>query len=347
MRDILGIFSDIHLKPGNIPEVTASIQEAIQVCRKRGITHMFCLGDVFESRISQRQEVLAAWDNILDIFEYNKMVLHVLRGNHDSTDYKISESFLKPYRHHPSCDLIDDIGIRNIEGMTFYCIAFYEDFIWMERYNELIKKGVEKGSLLFSHIAVQGSINNDGTKVSCSLKPSLFKPFKRVYLGHYHDYQEIPPNIFHLGSLQQNDFGEDEDKGIWILDDDGRVELVHLKNGAKFKKLVVDLDSLDHKQAVSVIKKFEKENSGYRLRVELTGDTASIKAFDGEDFKSNGIDIKKKYKEVEAGDEEVGEVRTASFEDIREKFEVFCKENDYDYKEGFTILKKAFDGSKH
>lgn len=57
-----------------------------------------------------------------------------------------------------------------------------------------------------------------------------------MYLGHYHDYQQVGSNIFHLGSLQQNNFGEDESKGFWMLYDDCTVELLKSKNGNVFKK---------------------------------------------------------------------------------------------------------------
>lgn len=343
MNEILCIFTDPHLRSNNIDSVTKVIEEGIALCVKKDIADMVCLGDVFDSRVSQRQDVLTAWDNILEKFDKSGITLHCLRGNHDSTDYESFKSFLTPYKYHPNFNLIDDIAETRINGKTFYWIAYYSEQKWLERYNELIKEGIKKGAILFSHIAVQGSVNNDGTKVQSTIKPSLFKSFKRVYLGHYHNSQEVGTNIFHLGSLQQNNFGEDPDKGFWILTENGNVELVQSSCGQQYKKLVINLDEVDHKKATSMIKKFKEGNSDCRLRVELTGESAAVKAFDGTSFP--GIDVKKKYKEVEeVEEEEASGIEKASFDDIVIKFKKFCEEHEYEYEEGIKILKKAHDG---
>lgn len=341
MEEILGIFTDPHLKSSNIDTVTEAIIQGLNFCKQKGIKDVACLGDVFESRTSQRQDVLVAWDRILDEFDKNKIMLHVIRGNHDSTNYRSSDSFLKPYKHHPMLNLIDDIGVIGVGDFVFYCIAFYEDDLWLERFEELTKDGIEEGAILLTHMAFQGSKNNDGTKVQSTLKPSLFKKFKAVYSGHYHDLQSIPSNIMHLGSLLQNNFGEDEEKGFWFLDVNGEVDLFKLSGITGFRKIEIDLDNTTQKQAVSIIETFEKNNPGCRLRVELTGETASIKAFDNSDFKVRGIDIKRKFKEIEPEEEEVGEVRTSTLSEVKAKFEVFCADNEYDYEEGLKILEEA------
>ena len=58
-------------------------------------------------------------------------------------------------------------------------------------------------------------MNNDGSSVESSIRPSLFKDWGLVLSGHYHDYQELSDNVVHLGSLTQNNFGEDENKGFF------------------------------------------------------------------------------------------------------------------------------------
>lgn len=75
----------------------------------------------------------------------------------------------------------------------------------------------------------------DGTEVKSELKPSMFEMFKKVYLGHYHNYQRVGSNIYHLGSVQQNNFGEDEKKGFWLLDSDLEVDLIPSTKGTVFK----------------------------------------------------------------------------------------------------------------
>ena len=336
------IDTDFHLQTNNLSTVYEILDEALNVAEKRKIRQHIWLGDVFESRVSQRQEILNALTSIIELYAERGHHIICISGNHDKVDYNSVFSFLDEYKYHPNFDLITQAGFREIQGIPCYFVPFFNEAKWLEEFNKF--ESIKKGSLLFSHIAVQGSVNNDGTKVQSTIKPSLFKSFKRVYLGHYHNSQEIGTNIFHLGSLQQNNFGEDPDKGFWILTENGNVELVQSSCGQQYKKLVINLDEVDHKKATSMIKKFKEGNSDCRLRVELTGESAAVKAFDGTSFP--GIDVKKKYKEVEEVEveEEASGVEKASFDDIVIKFKKFCEEHEYEYEEGIKILKKAHDG---
>lgn len=117
---------------------------------------------------------------------------------------------------------------------------------------------IEGIDVLFGHFAVTGSRNNDRSVVENNIKPSSFKDFKKVYLGHYHDYQQVGSNIFHLGSLQQNNFGEDESKGFWMLYDDCTIELLKSRNGNVFKKERLDLDNIPPKQLKATLRKLKK-----------------------------------------------------------------------------------------
>ena len=55
--------------------------------------------------------------------------------------------------------------------------------------------------ILGTHIAVTGSVNNDGTHVSSTISPKLFKNYFKVFSGHYHNQQKIGSNLLDLISL--------------------------------------------------------------------------------------------------------------------------------------------------
>lgn len=153
-------------------------------------------------------------------------------------------------------------------------------------------------------------------------------------MGHYHNYQRVGSNIYHLGSVQQNNFGEDEKKGFWLLDSDLEVDLIPSTKGTVFKKLEIDLEETSHKQAVALINKFKKENPTARVRVEVWGEQSSLDAFDKDAFTKEGVDIKKKFKEIEIKEvlAPTVEVKTLEAKDIEDRFSSFCKENGYDEK---------------
>lgn len=339
MEPIALIYTDFHLKPSNIKEVSSLCEEAISIATKNKVTTHIWLGDIFDNRVSQRQDVLNALTSIIEMYDKANHKIICLVGNHDKSDYSKEDSFLDPYKYHPSFDLISDYDYRSIQGVPCFFLPFFADDL-LSLYMDVAKN--DEADIFFGHFAVTGSRNNDGSTVDNKIKPSLFKGYKAVYLGHYHDYQEIGKNIYHLGSLQQNNFGEDEKKGFWLLKDDCSVEWIKGTKGIVYKKEIVDLDQVPPKQVKSVLEKLRKDNEGTKLRIELWGTEDKLEAFDKSDFTNLGIDFKKKHREIEVvskGRSE--EARRLTDSDILEKFKSFCKENGYDYPTGLTILKEV------
>lgn len=80
--------------------------------------------------------------------------------------------------------------------------------------------------------------------------------------------------------------------------------------------------------------------------MEVWGEQSSLDAFDKDAFTKEGIDIKKKFKEVEEKHSMLAEVKTLDKKDIKERFSAFCKENEYDEKEGKEILDKLMYGEE-
>ena len=299
---------------------------------------------MFDSRIAQKQEVLSTWDEILDAYDKAGIEVVCIRGNHDSSDYKSSNSFLKPYKHHPNFRLVDDIDIIEEEGYLFGCIAYYDENIWIERFEELkeciLDQKKNEKLICLGHIEITGS-SNLGHVTENKLKTGSFKDFDMTFLGHFHDQQEINEKVVHLGSLVQNNFGEDEQKGFWIINSDLSYELIPSKS-KKYKKQVIDLDIMTFKQADKLIKDLKTKNPDDYVRVELTGGQDTLKSIDKKVYQELGIDVKLKAKELEVNEVEVvEEVKVLTNNDILSKFKDWCKENDYNYKEGFNILKQV------
>lgn len=188
---------------------------------------------------------------------------------------------------------------------------------------------------------MQGSRNNDGSEVESEIKPSLFKGWGKVFLGHYHDHQELTKNVIHLGSIAQNNFGEDDRKGFWILYEDLSYSLIP-SDGKRYKKEVVNLDEMTFKQVDKVIKALKENNPDDYVRVEIVGSQDQLKSIDKKVYQELGIDVKLKAKELEVAEIEVAEeVKALSNSDIAVKFKDWCKENDYNYEEGYNILKQV------
>lgn len=346
MKPLTMIFTDIHLKESNYQEIEELlIGQGIEICKTNNIKQCFCLGDVFDSRISQKQVVLSSWDKILDCYDKAGIELICIRGNHDSSDYRSSDSFLKPFKHHPNFRLVDDIDIVTIGNVLFGCIAYYDEDIWIERFEELIEcikdeQTKDNKIVCLGHIAITGS-QNLGHITENRLNLKMFDDFDMTFQGHFHDFQELGEKFVHLGSLIQNNFGEDERKGFWIINEDLTYGLI-LSKGKSYKRLTINLEDTTIKQADKIIKSFKKENENSFIRVEFKGNQDELKSIDKKIYQELGIDVKLKANEIDTSDNiDISEVKALTNSDIVRKFKDFCEQNEYNYKEGLIILQQV------
>lgn len=224
-------------------------------------------------------------------------------------------------------------------------MPFINNDIWIQNFNNL-KESIN-GSftkdfkhILCSHIAVNGSVNNDGSKQESTIKPSLFKEFHKVFLGHFHNRHKIGANIYHLPSIQQNNFGEDEEKGFTVLYDDGSHELIKSKF-KPFIKVKIDVNKTSKEELNEVIKEYEKQSQNASVRFILEGSGEKLKSISKEKFLQAGIDVKTKNCEIDTiEDFDTVEITQYTDENIIDEFDEFCELKDLDFETGIKYLKK-------
>lgn len=341
MKPKILVSTDWHLKPSNLEEIYKLQEQEILEAKKLGIKNHVWLGDIFDSRISQREEVLNILTKIIELYQHHGHCIFCIPGNHDKTSYESETSFLDAFQYHPNFKLITRVDYFTIEKIFCYFIPFFTNEIWCDEYKQIGNAINLSNKILFTHLAFQGSRNNDGTLVESSITPSMFKDWGKVFSGHYHDHQELTDNVIHLGSITQNNFGEDENKGFWVIYEDLSYDLIP-SEGKQYKKLEIDLNAMTFKQADQVIKTFKKNNPDNFVRVEFKGGQDEVKAINKKVYQDLGIDVKVKVDELEIKDQETEEeIKALTSSDIAEKFRAFCKENEYNYDEGIKILKKV------
>lgn len=348
-KQALAVFStDWHLQTKNKDQITYLVRQQCELAKKLNAKYLICLGDVFESRIAQREDVLTAFSHILDIINDYGLKLWLIPGNHDKTDYTSPNSFLTSFSTHPCLTLVHLSGSIPFPDYKIQLgfIPFFNDEQWLKQYEEYceyIALGLEKEDknkyILCTHIAVTGSRNNDKTLVSSSISTKLFKSFFKVFSGHYHDQQKIGSNFYHTPSIQQNNFGEDIDKGFTVLYSDGSHELV-LSDFKKYIKVQIDLDTVTGSQLVDFKKQYSGSNDN--VRFEFIGSEKVLKSINKEDYTSIGIDIKTKVKEIvdDIQYAESTEVVEHTKESIKIEFEKFCTQENLKLETGLKYLNK-------
>lgn len=337
-KPIAIISTDRHLKDSNAIGLIDLAEQEIALAGRLGIKQIIWLGDMFDSRIGQRQELLTCMSEMIDMYASAGLQIMCIPGNHDKTDYTLDDSFLSTYRYHPGFTLFEEPRVVTFEGVEMHFVPFYEQETWVERFKWL-PKPLNKNSVLFSHTAVSGSINNDGKVVENKISLKMFSGYGKVFLGHYHNAQQPGRNVFHLPSVQQNNFGEDEDKGFTVLYDDLSFELVK-SHFTPYRTIRLNIAALSPEEVVDASKKINTDDQ--HLRVTLIGDQQSVKSINKKLFTDRGAVVEVKYTDVEVGPEAEEErvVRKLSGTDIAEKFKEFCSEKGYNYAEGFGLLKE-------
>lgn len=341
MKNPIAIIStDWHLNDNNALQLLNIAEEEVALAKRLGVDSIIWLGDMFDSRVSQRQDLLNCLDAIIDIHTQNGLWVHCIPGNHDKTNYKENDSFLTPYRFHPNFHLYENEYGGLIKNVAAYFVPFYQQDVWIEHFKKIRGLGRGDKSVLFSHTAIEGSINNDGSTVESSIKASMFEHFDRVFLGHYHNAQQPARNVFHLPSVAQNNFGEDENKGFTVLYDDLSFETIQ-SDFKPYRSITLDAGIVTRSDINNAVEEAKSGNA--YVRVVLTGSQEQMKGVDRKKLQAAGVSVKVKYDDVEVTDtpEQMTAVKELSGADIKEKFVKFCEANSYNVEEGLSLLKET------
>jgi len=335
--------TDWHLKEENIDQIKDLVRQQCALSHSLNVKVNFILGDIFHQRTGLQEAVLTAFSEILAIFHEAKIQVIAIPGNHDKQDYSSFDSFLESFKFHPGFLYVSRHGglPMSEDGVYFHFLPFLKPTLWLQSLQDALEyirptmDGTMKHVLL-SHTAVNGSVNNDGSKVDCNISVGDFKDFDLVLLGHYHNAQQVGKNVFHIPSIQQNNFGENTDKGFTVIYDDCSFELVK----SKFKEYVkysIDFDNLTKADLESLVK--EHANANQFVRFEFTGASEKVKSINKEELSALGIDVKIKVKEIEDtiqyADAEIKEYTKTS---IVTEFADFCEEKGKNFEEGLPYL---------
>lgn len=338
------MLTDSHFDKNNIVEVEDVLDQAIDLCIENNVKTIFSLGDAFTSRTGQTLSVLIARKNWLSRCRDKDIDVFEIPGNHDKTDLESEDSYLDIYSDQPNYHLYKKEKVLRFHGLICCFLPYFpEDGSYPKRLQDLAakaRKSPEK-KLLFTHIAVDGVKNNDGTEVSNTLSGSLFKTFDSVFVGHYHNRSQVGKNIHYIGSPRPKDFGEDDNKGFTILYDDGSFEYTKARF-RRFIKIKVDVTASNNAEIETLISKYS--NSEHRVRFVVSGEEEDLALLNTSDFSKVGIELKKEPTRISRAISGADEVRVQPLTkaSILTSFIQYCKDNGIEgklKKKGLSYLK--------
>ena len=238
--------SDWHLgkslKGINLLDFQKVVLEQIADILSRETPEVFILaGDVYDS-IAPSKKAIELFSDFIANISKNVGNIIVISGNHDNE--KIVANYNKMLRKN-NCFIFDTINPETynrlkIEDVYFYPIPFIPErdlslLIGEEEnpYEELITRIRSQHSendkvILIAHLGVFVSeqqkswledSNAEERRNVPLLEASVFQDFYYVALGHFHNYNELKPNIVYPSSLLKFRASEkDHRKGVVLID---------------------------------------------------------------------------------------------------------------------------------
>lgn len=268
------VFADIHI--GSIKDITYVYNVMTDIIEKEIIfkkTDLVVIcGDYFHRLFKVNEEFVSLAINIMSYLiracKRNNTKIRIVYGteSHEMNQYKL-------FNYHMTSERIDmkvydTVTEEIIDGKHFLFIP--EEYIndKHEFYGKYFKKHYE---YVFGHgvidegmpmlLPVAESKNNE-KHVPRFKSKELGSISDICIFGHYHCYTDMGDNVYYLGSLFRDSFGEEIPKGYGIIED-GKFTFVENEKAYVYKTYEFDPSSEIYKSSDNILKEIDnikKEN---------------------------------------------------------------------------------------
>ena len=267
------LMNDLHIDKDCCPDFRLNWNEALSVCRERGIDEIIIGGDLWTSRASQTLQVLLTVRECLAQSEKLGITVTIASGNHCKVDQKSTDSYNTIFSDMKGVEVVKQFAAYYLGNLMFVvCSYFSEDGEFQRVFKEFEDKCLKdieiekKDIILYLHEGIHGALGD--MDLPNELPQEMFKDYRKVLVGHYHNRIRIKnTNIEYIGSSRQLSFGEDEEKGYTVLYEDGTTEFIKNKVNTRYETI-----TLSYKQLQDGDYQLKKDSRyRYRLRLMCTG----------------------------------------------------------------------------
>lgn len=337
------VLTDCHCGKETVDEFLQNWREAVGLCKSLQVRQLLFAGDLVSSRSSQPLDVLLAIHDVFDWCRKEGIRLTLMNGNHCKVDQESPRGYCNVFDSFANVEVVGEWGVVPLTERLDACMVSYfpENGSFPERLKSLEKHRMENGKpcdLLVVHEGIRGGLSQPSDS---ELPPSLFKNWKQVLAGHYHNRCEIAPNIRYIGSSRQMNFGEDEEKGYTLVYPDGTTEFV--KNRANIRYAVIDVDA--GKTGVH-LRDYLQELKGegrYRIKVRVHATQGGASCADKDKLLEAGANkveiVTDETQTARTGD--AGLLEKFDSPKIIENYRRFCQEKGIDAEQGLSYLQKT------
>lgn len=291
-KPIVVLIADNHCKKENLDVIRSIYKQVADKCIELGVKRVIDLGDVFNDRSGQNLLcTLTVKNHYKNRYAKLGIRIDLIDGNHDRPNLDADDSYLDVWDETDFYKVHKNNSYVDIKNCRFHFIAYYKSpEIYLSYLLQAIEnRNPDKLNFLCTHASINGVRNNDGTLVDSDLDTAFFRRFIKVFVGHYHDAQVIDDIVHYIGSTHQGNFGEDDNKGLTVLYDDGSTQ--HFKlNFPKYIKEYVKVS--ESKKLQKLLEHHSKQSGQDKIRFILQGSQSEIESIDIAKYVDAGIDIK-------------------------------------------------------
>lgn len=272
------LLADIHI--GSIKDMTYTYNVVTDIIEKEIMftkTDMVViLGDYFDKLFKVNEEHVSTAINIMSFLvracERSKTKIRIIYGteSHEMNQYKL-------FNYHFTSTSVDiklftTASDEEIDGKKILYLPeeyvsskdkFYKKYLYSgKHYDYIFGHGIiEEGVPLGIKLNKTASQNVE-KQVPRFKSGELHKSGDIVVFGHYHCFNDIGDNVYYLGSLFRNSFGEEIPKGYGIIEND-QFQFIENTQAYIYKEYEFDKNSDIYKNAsniLSAIDKIKKDN---------------------------------------------------------------------------------------
>lgn len=337
------LLNDIHVSKDNIPEFQKNWDEAISICKEKGVLDMVIGGDLWLSRSAQTLSTLLAVRQAIIKATNAGITLLIAEGNHDLVDQESLLGYSHIFSEYPHVYVVDDYDILDLSKQTvLYVMSYFpENGSFTQRLKELVKNKVDysKRNILYIHEGINGAL---AVAREDELPTNIFNDFDRVLVGHYHNRCVIKnTNIEYIGSSRQHNFGEDEEKGYTLLYNDGSYEFIKNQVNTRYKVVDVTADQIND----DLFKLLDniKADGRYKVKVRVSCNSREASSIDKLKLTDAGAAKVELVTEDMTITENVNHALDKKFDKsgIKQEYAVFCSDKGItDVEMGLQYLDK-------
>lgn len=238
----LAVIPDMHFRGKKLEDKKAAWEATIKEIITRKIHGAILPGDTFDKQnIAGREQSLGSiWkafvdplsdlSNLIGVTGSQQFLISMLLGNHE---IGTGLSALEPFKN-TNIGVIDGFKIDEYDD----CIIAYIPWVrddgrnevdqWLQQIKERFGKTKGKMKIVIGHLTVRGAQLNSGIRLMGSEFELTQEQLEStgadlIVLGHIHKRQQIGDRIWYVGTLSQNDFGEEGNpSGFLLIDTEAR-----------------------------------------------------------------------------------------------------------------------------